>query len=122
MKTVAFLSIFLVSFGTHAQQVRNDVVIAEIMADPAPAVGGLPETEFIELRNFSLQAVNLNGWKVGKTSGLASINSNFILQPDSMVILCNTGNVAVLSRFGPALGVSNFPTLDNDGDLVFLQS
>ncbi len=101
--------------------VRNDIVIDEIMADPSPGVG-LPNAEFIELKNVSHHSFNLNGWRIGDASGFTTINSNFILQPDSFVLLCTNSNFISLSVFGIALGLSNFPSLDNNTDQIYLQS
>ncbi len=97
------------------------VVIDEIMADPTPPVG-LPNAEFIELRNVSTKAFNLNGWRIGDAGGFAGIAVNFILQPDSFVIICASGAAASFSAFGAVIGVSNFPSLDNDNDELYLRS
>lgn len=97
------------------------MVIEEIMADPTPA-RGLPEAEFIELRNVSPRPVALNGWKLTDATTTASITTNFVLQPDSFVVLCSTGARASLAHFGTTLGISNFPSLDNDGETVTLRS
>ena len=97
------------------------VVIDEIMADPTPPVG-LPNAEFIELRNVSTKAVNLNGWRIGDAGGFAGIAVNFILQPDSFVIICANSAAASFSAFGAVIGVSNFPSLDNDNDELYLRS
>jgi hypothetical protein len=98
-----------------------NVVIDEIMADPSPVVG-LPNAEFIELRNVSAQAFNLNGWRIGDAGGFAGISINFILQPDSFVIICTNSAAAALHVFGTTIGVSNFPSLNNDGDQLYLRS
>lgn len=100
---------------------RLDVVITEIMADPTPVVG-LPNAEFIEIRNVSSTPFNLNGWKISDVASTATITANFILQPDSITIFCANSNVAAFSVFGRTIGVSNFPSLDNDGDLLSLKS
>ncbi|MEI9955693.1 MAG: lamin tail domain-containing protein [Ferruginibacter sp.] len=47
---------------------RFDVVIDEIMADPTPQIG-LPNNEWIELRNTSATTFNLAGWKIGDATG-----------------------------------------------------
>lgn len=100
---------------------RYDVVISEIMADPTPPVG-LPNAEYVEIKNVSSAAFNLSGWKLSDATGTATINASFILQPDSLVILCATGNVAAFSVYGRTIGVPSFPSLDNDGDVLTLRS
>jgi hypothetical protein len=100
---------------------RYEVVITEIMADPLPVIG-LPNAEYIELKNVSAKAVNLNGWRIADVNGAAAIGVNFILQPDSQVIICANTSVALFAVFGSTIGVSNFPSLDNDGELIILRS
>lgn len=114
----AFASALPVSAQT-AQ--RFDLLITEIMADPTPAVG-LPNAEYIEIRNVSAAAWNLQGWRISDATGSATIGTAFVLQPDSMVILCANSNVAQFSAFGRTIGVSSFPSLDNDGELLLLRS
>jgi Lamin Tail Domain len=100
---------------------RHDVVIAEIMADPLPVIG-LPNAEYVELKNVSAKAFNLNGWRIADVNGAGTIGVNFILQPDSQVIICANASAALFSVFGSTIGVSNFPSLDNDGELIMLRS
>jgi hypothetical protein len=100
---------------------RYEVVITEVMADPLPVIG-LPNTEYIELKNVSAKAQNLNGWRIADINGAATIGINFMLQPDSQVIICANASAASLSVFGNTIGVSNFPSLDNDGELIYLRS
>jgi len=102
-------------------QNRYDVVIDEIMADPAPQVG-LPNNEWIELKNISSFAVNLQGWRIGDATTQSAAMPNFILQPDSFLIVCSASAVAALSGFGSTISVSGFPSLDNDADEIFLRS
>lgn len=102
-------------------QNRYDVVIDEIMADPSPQVG-LPNNEWIELKNTSASPVNLQGWHIGDATGQSGIMPNFTLQPDSFVIVCTTSAAALMSAFGTTIPVTSFPSLDNDGDEVFLKS
>jgi hypothetical protein len=100
---------------------RFDVVITEIMADPTPPVG-LPNAEYIEIKNVSKTAFNLNGWKINDAGSSGTINANFVLQPDSIAILCSTGNISTFSGFGRTIGVTSFPSLNNDGDVLCLKS
>lgn len=125
MKWIFILAfIFAFQFAT-GQAVRHDVVIDEIMADPNPPAritNGLPEVEFIEVKNISQKVINLNGWKLSDATTTATININFILQPDSFVIIGSINAASLLSPFTRSLGVSNFPSLDNNGELIYLTS
>jgi hypothetical protein len=124
MRIILAIMFAATGFCSIAQTSRYDVLIDEIMCDPTPIAksGGLPEVEFIELKNVSNRPVSLNGWKVSDASATATINTNFILQPDSFVIISSNNASLQLARFGRAIGVSNFPSLDNDGDIILVHS
>jgi hypothetical protein len=100
-------------------QGRYDVVIDEIMADPSPQIG-LPNNEWIELKNTSRQSINLHDWRLGDGSGQSGAMPDFNLQPDSLVIVCGSSSLPTMSLFGATISVSGFPSLDNDGDQIFL--
>ncbi|MBN8686347.1 MAG: lamin tail domain-containing protein [Chitinophagales bacterium] len=103
-----------------AQQ-RFDVIIHEFMADPSPAIG-LPGSEWIELKNNSGTAINLQQWRIADATGQSNPLPAYLLQPDSMVIVCTGSAVAALSVFGSTIAVSNFPTLDNESDLLSVKA
>src|SRR5258706_14179071 len=111
---------FLLQSCLNAQE-RYDVIIDEIMADPTPQIS-LPNNEWIELKNTSTSPVNLQNWHIGDASGQSGPMPNFILQPDSFVIVCTGSAVAVMSGFGAVIAVTNFPSLDNNGELRFLKA
>jgi hypothetical protein len=115
------VALLAMPFISWSQANRFDVVITEIMADPSPVVG-LPNAEFVEIKNVSSTTFNLSGWKLGDANSTGTINTSFVLQPDSIVILCSTGNAANFSVFGRTIAVTSFPSLDNDGDLLSLKS
>jgi hypothetical protein len=106
------------SFYTPRQY---DIVIDEIMADPTPQVG-LPNNEWIELRNTSTFTINLQGWRIADAGGQSGALPSYTLRPDSFVILTTTSAVAAMSAFGPTIGVTSFPSLDNDGEVLSLLS
>ena len=101
--------------------VQYNVVIDELVADPTPQVG-LPNNEWIELRNTSAFSINLQGWKIADAGSVSGPMPNYILKPDSFVIVCTGAAVPAMSAFGPIITVSSFPSLDNDGDLLSLIS
>jgi hypothetical protein len=97
------------------------VVIDEIMADPSPPVS-LPEVEWLELKNTSGFDINLQGWRLGKPSGLSGPLPSYLLKKDSFVIVCTSGSVPALLPLGKTISVTSFPSLSNSGDQIFLQN
>ncbi|MGZ8516757.1 MAG: lamin tail domain-containing protein, partial [Chitinophagaceae bacterium] len=63
MKVLSLLCLYLFLTNVLSAQNRYDVVIDEIMADPTPQIG-LPNNEWLELKNTSSSAVNLQGWRI----------------------------------------------------------
>ncbi len=120
MKKVFFIIVCMFPFFLLAQN-RYDVVIDEIMADPTPQIG-LPANEWIELKNTTALPINLLNWRIGDVTGQSGPMPNFTLQPDSFVIVCTASAVAAMSAFGTTISVTSFPSLDNDGDQLFLRS
>jgi hypothetical protein len=101
--------------------VRYDVVITELLADPTPQVA-LPNAEWIEIRNTTNQAFNIQGWRVGDLSGVSGPLPSFILRPDSSIILCGTSATTQLQVYGRTFGLTSFPSLDNAGELIWIQN
>jgi len=121
MKSLPLLCLsFLLTHVLSAQN-RYDIVIDEIMADPGPQVG-LPNNEWIELKNISASPVNLQGWRIGDSGGQSGPMPDFILGPNSFVIVCTGTAVAALSAFGNTISVTGFPSLDNDGESLVLKA
>ena len=100
---------------------QYSVVIDELMADPTPLVG-LPDVEWLELRNTTTHIIDLQGWRVGKPTGQSGPMPSYTLKPDSFVIVCTGSAVAAMSAFGPTIAVTSFPSLNNTGDILYLRS
>lgn len=96
-----------------------DIVIDEIMADPSPP-SGLPEVEWLEIRNVSPFDINLSGWKLAKSSGKSGPIANRILKSDSFLVICSSSSLTGLSFYGTTVSVTSFPSLSNAGDLISL--
>jgi len=120
MKFLRLLIIILLPTFVAAQN-RYDVVIDELMADPTPQIS-LPNNEWIELKNVSASPINLQNWRIGDATGQSGPMPNFILQPDSFVIVCTASAVAALQVYGKTISVTSFPSLDNDGDQLYLKT
>lgn len=100
---------------------QYDIVIDELIPDPDPPVG-LPNLEWLELKNTSGFDLNIAGWTLAKSSGSSGPMPSYILKKDSFVIICTGSSVAALSAFGPTKSVTSFPSLSNDADLIYLVS
>lgn len=96
--------------------VKNDVLISEFFPDPSPVVG-LPEAEFIELYNNSSLPVNLDGWHITNGSTIATLPS-YVLPAASFLSICPARDTALFSSYGPALGVSAWPSLNNTAGII----
>ncbi len=93
--------------------VPGEIVINEVMADPTPSVG-LPDAEFVELRNNSIYPLNLDQWtlRVGTTN---KILPPYIIQPGNFVIITDVGDTSLFSSSVKKIGVTSFPGLTNGG-------
>jgi hypothetical protein len=120
MKGIKLLLFLLLPFCVLSQN-RYDVLIDEIMADPTPQVG-LPNNEWIELKNTTAIPVNLQGWRISDATGQSGPMPSFTLQPDSFVIVCTGSAVTAMSAFGTTISVTSFPSLDNSGDQLSLKA
>jgi hypothetical protein len=91
------------------------------MADPTPVIG-LPNTEYIELRNTTQQPINLLRWKIDNGTTTATITTSYILEPDSIVLLCARTQMIGFSDIKNVIGLTSFPSINNDGDLITLKN
>ena len=90
----------------------KDIIFTEIFPDPSPQVG-LPTQEFVEIYNRGGNPFDLSGWKLSDGTSTATFASQIIL-PNQYWIVCSSSNVNLFT--GNVIGVSNFPTLNNDDD------
>jgi hypothetical protein len=125
MKPKLLLPLLVALFSTpvlFAQTIaRYDLVIDEIMADPSPQVG-LPNAEYIELKNTSSRDLDLSGFRLRTASSTSGAFPQYILPADSFLIISSTSNAALFSSYGRTLGIPSFPSLLNEGTLLSLQS
>lgn len=101
------------------QPLAYDVLIDEIMADPSPVVA-MPDAEWVELRNTTGFPIALKNWRLAKRNDFSGPFPDIVLQPDSLLLVCSSSAVSELAVFGHAISVTNFPSLTNTGDLIYL--
>ncbi|WP_315819511.1 lamin tail domain-containing protein [Paraflavitalea speifideaquila] len=117
---VVWLLVPFTSLQSQTPQ-RFDIVITELFPDPTPPVA-LPNHEFVELKNVSGHTINLKGWKLSDRSATATIQANIEVRPDSFIIICSNSALPLFAIHGTAVGVSNFPSLNNEEDIITLSS
>jgi len=99
---------------------NKDLIITEIFADPSPQIG-LPDAEFIEIYNRSNNPIDLNGWKLSDGSSIATFPSQIVL-PNEYWIVTSSASVSKFTSSGKTIGLANFPTLNNESDVLTLKT
>jgi hypothetical protein len=103
---------------TYYLAVPYDIVINEIMADPAP-VEQLPDVEYIELYNTTAFDIPVTDWELA--IGDKSIQLPQILfGKETFLILCNAQEANLLTKYGSVLPIEAFPVLNNEGQTITL--
>lgn len=98
----------------------HDVLITEIFADPTPSLG-LPEAEYLELRNVSDKVIELGSLVLSAGNESALLDS-MVFQPDATVVLCKSSESFLFEDYPSVVPVSGFPGLNNGGELIELRT
>ncbi|MCJ8166962.1 lamin tail domain-containing protein [Pontibacter sp. E15-1] len=96
----------------------NQLLITEIMADETPVVG-LPAQEYIELYNPTAQVLSLKGIRYSDATS-TTIFPDVQLLPQEYVVVVPNAQVENFRGYGQVIGISNFPSLNNSGELLQL--
>ncbi|HWJ29262.1 MAG TPA: lamin tail domain-containing protein, partial [Flavisolibacter sp.] len=81
-----------------------ELIIDEIMTDPSPVVG-LPNAEYIEIKNASGHLVNLAGYRLQTDNAISGAFPDYDLPAGDYLILCSNSNVSAFSVYGNTLGI-----------------
>jgi hypothetical protein len=116
-ETAEFICQLVAALAAHS------IVIDEIMSDPSPSVG-LPEVEWLELRNVSAAPVDLQMLRLAAGADTTAPLPPYVLSPGAVVALCSSTGAAALAPFTTAgLAIADFPGLNNAGeDLALLRT
>ncbi len=96
----------------------GEIVINEFMADPSPQIG-LPNAEYIELRNNSMYPVDLFQWTFHVGATIKTLPSHTIA-PGGFVLIADVNDTASFSNTIEKIGISSFPGLNNSGTNIEL--
>ena len=98
----------------------GDLVINEI--HPLPSSTTLiPNIKYIELYNSSDKFLELEGTTFSDRSRSVTLPS-YVLEPGEYLLLSESGDAGQLETYGPVLGLSNFPVINNNNDDIELRS
>lgn len=99
---------------------RGDVVINEIFSNPTNSPS-LPQKEFIELWNTTNQYILLSGWKYADQTSTFTFGTDTI-KPNQYLILTAKADTTAFRPYGKAIGLSPWPSLNNDKDILSLNN
>lgn len=88
----------------------GDVIINEIMANPAPVIGG-PADEYIEIHNRSNKVIDMRGCRL---NGDPFQNQSLIL-PGGYMIVADDGSFLSFTDYPQTVFLNSFPGLTNSG-------
>jgi hypothetical protein len=112
--------------GLGTSPLRHELLLTEIMADPAPPVN-LPESEYLEIYNASDNVINLGQvwlW-VGRDAPRPTRLPSTILLPREYALLCPNGSVSAFQSrpsSGKIIGLANWLGLPNAGERLVLRT
>ena len=66
------------------------------------------------------QTINLFKWKIDNGSTTATITSAYMLNPDSVVLLCSKTQALFFNDPTKTIGLTSLPSLSNEGDIITL--
>jgi hypothetical protein len=97
----------------------NQIIITEIMVDPIPSAGILPEEEYIEIFNASSDTLALEGILIQVGNSKATIPT-YYLPPNHYLILVGPQKSDLFDSNIPLLELSKWPRLTNSGQYIQL--
>lgn len=106
------------NFFSPEMPLAGDLLLTEIFADPSPPLG-LPNVEYVELYNTSDKVIQLGGLGFS-TGSTPKVIDDFVLFPQSYVILCDADDRPLFQSFGDVATITTFPALTNGGDDISL--
>ncbi len=102
--------------GININEVRNDIVINEIMYAPDS-----PEPEWVEIYNKSNKNINLAGYKISDNFDTVSvINDSLLFHPGEFFVISADSSIRNFYNFNSGFTSANLPTLNNYDDKIII--
>jgi hypothetical protein len=106
------------TFDGPASPDYKEIIINEVMAAPKPG-NDLPNSEYVELFNTGQNEIFLGGLFLGNSRSTTVLPRETIAA-GSYLILTSSNYIGSMEPYGKTVGLTNWPTLLNDGDEVKL--
>jgi len=102
--------------GVSINEIRNDLVINEIMYAPQS-----PEPEWIEIYNRSNKVINLLSYKIADAVDTQKVVfSSTVLQPQEYLVISKDSSIFNLYPINSKVIIRSFPSLNNSDDKIIL--
>ncbi len=96
---------------------NKSILLTELFPDPTPQIR-LPAVEYLELYNRSSSPFDLKAWELSDGSSVATFPTQIVL-PKTYWIVTSAASAGLFQ--GNVIGLANFPSLNNSGDVVTLK-
>lgn len=108
-------------FGRAEAPELHDIIINEIMPDPAPTAG-LPVAEWLELYNRSAKVINLSSLQIQDKTGSPVTLPDYLLGPGQFVVISSLSNTNLVEPVAHNTVGASFGTvmMNDEGDVILL--
>lgn len=102
--------------GANINEIRNDVVINEIMYAPLTS-----QPEWIELFNRSSKSIDIKNYKIADASDTVKVITNStILNPNDFFVIAKDSTIFNYFNIPSQVKIASFPSLNNTDDKVII--
>ena len=103
-------------YGNQINEIRNDIVINEIMHSPK-----LPEPEWIEIFNRSEKVICLKNYQIADLSDTITVcGDKIFLAPNDYFVFADDSSFIDIYPNVKSFVISNLPNLNNSGDRIVI--
>lgn len=98
----------------------GDLILSEIMVNPKPTLGVLPEKKYLEFYNQSEKHFNANTLIISDRKSQVQL-PNMIIQPKSYILFVNEIDKDYFDKSN-CIPIKNFPSFNLDNDVIALKN
>jgi hypothetical protein len=107
----------LVSQAARVVRVPDDLLLTELMFNPAPTV---PQGQYLEVLNRTANPMDLSGWRIGQGASQFEVPAGFVLAPNAPAVIGASTDPEQNDDAGVALAWGSSLALRTDGGTLSL--